>query len=99
MYLGTITFDKNRFDEFLNVALSLEVKEISKINVEPAKEEVLSKESEIPDVGNSSDVDAHNVEEDDARTGYHRMVETFTKSNKGAQQIVSRSVNGRCRSQ
>ena len=39
-----------------------------------------------------------NVEEDDARTEYHGMVETFTQSNKGAQQIVSRSVDGRCRS-
>lgn len=80
MYLGTITLDKNRFDEFLNVALSLEVKEINKINVEPAKEEVLLQESEIPDDGNSLDVDAHNVEEDKSRSpecdAIERSIET-----------------------
>ena len=39
-----------------------------------------------------------NVEEDDARTGYYRMGKTCTQCNKGAQQIVSRSVDGQCRS-
>jgi len=65
MYLGQATFYQERMNEFLNVAKSLEIKEISK-DVEPKTEEDSSQDKEnpeyvLPNHGNTSkpETDGH----------------------------------------
>jgi len=61
MYLGQATFYHDRMNEFLNVAKSLEIKEISK-DVEPESEEDSSQDQENPEYVQSNHENTNNPE-------------------------------------